>query len=125
MQSGRSVLSLNRSFSSSSLLGSWSSWSNLVTAPAKHLKRFMEPSGSDYQTMTNTTEEAFDEVSQEWQALVTSNPFDVNTFNYLEAVIQNNFGTVDNPHIVFTSDAPFRYKISPSFFKILPFVLYF
>jgi hypothetical protein len=88
--------------------GALSSWTNLVTAPVKHIKRLLEPSGVDYQTMTNTTEEAFDEVSQEWQALITANPFDLNTFQYLEAAIQNNFGTVDNPHVVFTSDAPFR-----------------
>lgn len=36
--------------------------------------------------MTNTTEEAFDEVSQEWQALVVGNPFDLQIFNYLENV---------------------------------------
>jgi len=34
--------------------------------------------------MTNVTEEAFDEVSHEWQTLVTHNAFDVNIFNYLE-----------------------------------------
>jgi hypothetical protein len=27
----------------------------------------------------------------------------------LEQVAHANFGTVDNPHVIFTSDAPFRY----------------
>lgn len=103
---------LSRNFSSSGLFGSLTTWTNLVTSPVKHVKRLLEPSGVDYQTMTNTTEEAFDEVGQEWQALITGNPFDVNTFQYLEAAIQNNFGTVDNPHVVFTSDAPFRYELT-------------
>lgn len=26
-----------------------------------------------------------------------------------EQVAQNNFGTIDNPHVIFTNDAPFRY----------------
>ena len=34
--------------------------------------------------MTNTTEDTFDEVAHEWQALVTHNAFDINVFNYLE-----------------------------------------
>lgn len=80
-----------------------------LRAPVKHLKRNVEPSASNYQTMTNTTEEAFDEVAQEWQALIVGNPYDVNTMNMLEQAMIQNFGTVDNPHVVFTSDAPFRY----------------
>jgi hypothetical protein len=37
-----------------------------LKAPVKHIKRTMEPSGTNYSMMTNTTEEAFDEVSHEW-----------------------------------------------------------
>ena len=77
-------------------------------APMKHFKRFAEPQGVNYSPLTNTTEEAFEEVSQEWHALVVGNPFDLNTFNPLEQVSHGNFGTVDNPHVIFTSDAPFR-----------------
>jgi ssDNA-binding Zn-finger/Zn-ribbon topoisomerase 1 len=91
------------------LMGHWNRIKSAVRAPIKHLKRNLEPSGTDNPTMPNTTEEAFDEVSQEWQALVVANPYDVNIMNMLEAVVQNNFGTVDNPHVVFTSEAPFRY----------------
>ena len=35
------------------------------------------------------------------------NPFDLQTYNYLEGVQLTNFGTVDNPTVVFTADAPF------------------
>lgn len=82
---------------------------NLVSTPLKHLKRAVQPSGVNYSPQLNTTSDAFEEVSQEWQAMMLSNPYDLNTFNYLEATSQTNFGTVDNPHVVFTSDAPFRY----------------
>lgn len=80
-----------------------------VTAPIKHAKALTEPTGNYYSPQTNTTEEAFDEVSQEWQAHVGTNPFDIQTFNALENAQLANFGTVDNPLVVFTADAPFRY----------------
>lgn len=37
------------------------------------------------------------------------NPFDMQTYNYLENAQLANFGTVDNPLVIFTADAPFRY----------------
>jgi hypothetical protein len=80
-----------------------------LTAPVKHIKRGFEPSGLNYSPWTNTTEEAFDEVAAEWQALIMSNPFDLQTHNLLEAAQLQNFGTVDNPAVIFTADAPFRY----------------
>ncbi|EGR32106.1 hypothetical protein IMG5_096630 [Ichthyophthirius multifiliis] len=80
-----------------------------LTAPIKHIKRTLEPTGQNYSRLTNTTEEAFDEVAHEWQALVAHNPFDINVFNYLENTQSSNFGTVDNPLVVFTSETPFRY----------------
>ena len=90
------------------LPNAWKRVRSAINAPKKHIKRLLEPSGQDYNPQTNTTEEAFDEVSQEWQALIMSNPYDLNTFNMLEGAMIANFGTVDNPHVVFTSDAPFR-----------------
>lgn len=80
-----------------------------VRAPVKHLKRNLEPTAANYNPFTNTTEEAFDEVAQEWQALIMGNPYDTQTMNMLEQAMVSNFGTVDNPHVVFTADAPFRY----------------
>ena len=104
---------ITRAFSTSptgkfNILNAFKSAKNAIYAPVKHLKRHFEPTGADYNPTTNTTEEAFDEVAQEWQAAVIANPFDTNTFNMLEQAMAANFGTVDNPHVVFTSDAPFR-----------------
>ena len=80
-------------------------------SPMKHLRRLNSSDANHYQPFTNTTADAFDEVSQEWQALIVSNPYDLQTYNYLEQVSSNNFGTVDNPHVVFTADAPFRFVV--------------
>ena len=90
------------------LASAWKRVQGAVKAPKKHIKRLLEPTGRDYNPTTNTTEEAFDEVAHEWQALITSNPYDLQTFNMLEGVMISNFGTVDNPHVIFTADAPFR-----------------
>ena len=54
-----------------------------ATAPIKHIKSLSEPTGNYYNPQTNTTQEAFDEVSQEWQAHLGNNPFDLQTFNAL------------------------------------------
>lgn len=78
-------------------------------APRKHIKAFMEPSGSEHSIQTNLTADGFDEVSSEWQAHFGGNPFDLQTYSYLEGVQLTNFGTVDNPTVIFTADAPFRF----------------
>ena len=93
------------------LSNSWNRLKKTVTAPRKHLKRLFQSEPGHNSPLTNTTAEAFDEVSQEWQALIIGNPYDLQTYNYLEQVSSNNFGTVDNPHVVFTADAPFRYVV--------------
>jgi Cytochrome c oxidase subunit Vb len=59
--------------------------------------------------MGNSTYEHFDEVAIEWQALLVGNTYDLQTFQPLEQVTQQNFGTVDNPHMIYSSDSPFRY----------------
>lgn len=105
---GRTFSSIQQGGSFFNLSNAWKRVQGAVSAPSKHLKRTLEPSGQDYNPLTNTTEEAFDEVAQEWQALIIGNPYDLNTFNMLEGAMIANFGTVDNPHVIFTSDAPFR-----------------
>lgn len=91
------------------ILNAFKGFRNALRAPVKHIKALTESSGNYYSPQTNTTEEAFDEVSHEWQAHLGGNPFDLQTYNYLENVQLSNFGTVDNPLVIFTADAPFRY----------------
>lgn len=91
------------------ILNSLRSLKEAAIAPRKHIKSFLEPSGIEHSVQTNLTAEGFDEVSSEWQAHFGGNPFDLQTYNYLEGVQLTNFGTVDNPVVVFTADAPFRF----------------
>lgn len=71
-------------------------------------KEMIEPKAIDNGIQTNANL-LFDDMSREWQAFVIGNSYDLNTFNTYTGVTQNNFGTVDNPHVIFTSDAPYRY----------------
>jgi hypothetical protein len=56
-----------RGFASFNILNSIKNFKNIFKAPIKHFKVANEAGGQDYSTQTNTTEEAFDEVLQEWQ----------------------------------------------------------
>ena len=91
------------------LYNSWNNIKQAIKAPKKHAKALFEPSGNEYSIQTNLTADGFDEVSSEWQAHFAGNPFDLQTYNYLEGAQLTNFGTVDNPCVVFTADAPYRF----------------
>ena len=58
--------SLKQSFNFS-IMNAFKGIRDAVRAPVKHVKSMIEPSGGYYSPQTNTTEEAFDEVSHEWQ----------------------------------------------------------
>ena len=100
---------LRRSFSTFNIVNSLNTLKEAVSAPLKHIKLFMQPGSRRITRYENPTANAFDERSAEWQALVTQNPFEIQIFNFLAAVQLGNFGTVDNPNVVFTADLPFRY----------------
>lgn len=100
---------LLRNFANSSRYNPLKGLTDALKAPRKHVRMAVQPEGIDKQSWGNQTAEAFDEVSQEWQAAITANTYDLHTQQYLDATIQPNFGTVDNPHVIVTSDAPFRY----------------
>lgn len=51
----------------------------------------------------------FDEEGAEWQALITQNSYEANIFMNLDMPQLQNFGTVDNPHLIYTSEVPFRF----------------
>ena len=67
-----------------------------------------EPMAEDHQTITHTNYR-FDEEGFEWQSLITKNSYEVNAFMNLDMPQLQNFGTVDNPHLIFTSEVPFRF----------------
>lgn len=68
----------------------------------------IQPSDETHHT-TGHTNFRFDEESSEWQALITKNSYESNIFMNLDMPQLQNFGTVDNPHYIYTSEVPFRF----------------
>ncbi|MBS1889987.1 MAG: hypothetical protein JST59_01735 [Actinobacteria bacterium] len=60
---------VRRGFASFNILNSIKNFKNALKAPIKHIKATTEAGGQNFSPQTNTTEEAFDEVSQEWQVI--------------------------------------------------------
>lgn len=68
----------------------------------------LTPTGGD-SGIIGTTNLAFDEVAQEWHSVITEAPYELANSQSLDVVGHNNFGTIDNPNVIFTGDIPFRF----------------
>lgn len=79
-----------------------------VSLPRRFLKLTTEAT-ENKATQGNLTKDAFDAVSQEWQAAIVGNTYDTQAMAHFDATVQQNFGTVNNPHVIYTADTPFRY----------------
>jgi hypothetical protein len=80
----------------------------MLHLPKRFANLVLEPRENN-STYGNVTADAFDAVSQEWQAAIIGNSYDLKVMEYFDAVAQMNFGTIDNPHVIYTADIPFRY----------------
>lgn len=88
--------------------GLMDSFRRAVSTPRAVMRDILTPTGKDAGPISHSNLN-FDEVSQEWQAVITESPYEVQNSQSLDTVVQNNFGTVDNPHVIFTGDVPFRF----------------
>ena len=88
--------------------GLYSSIKQIFTTPAKNIKHHLAPSGDNHAPIGHTNL-AFEEVAHEWISGIVQNTFEVNNNQNPEFAGQGNFGTVDNPHLIFTSEVPFRF----------------
>lgn len=80
---------------------------NLLRLPKKHLNEWNLPEGES--RPIGHTLLKFDEEANEFAAVILQDTYGVNTHVNYETISQPNFGTVDNPHVIFTADVPFRY----------------
>jgi hypothetical protein len=75
----------------------------------KHIVKVQnQPGHQDNQTLSHTNFR-FDEEAAEWQALITKNSYEEMIFLNQDMPQLQNFGTVDNPHLIYTSEVPFRF----------------
>lgn len=81
---------------------------NIAKVPLKYTRNMWQQSIAD-DNPTKQFEEVFDEEAGEWRALIMENSYDLNIYQHWDQIIQPNFGTVDNPNLIFTSDVPYRF----------------
>ena len=82
-----------------------------VRVPVKHLESFFEPHGKDYETQLPNTLNQYGNTAMVFNAYLTHNAIDMNTWHDMENTVHNQFGTVDNPVLIFTSDSSWRIVI--------------
>ncbi len=89
-------------------MGLFSSIKKVLESPSRALQKEVTPAGMDNPRVPNTALE-FEETASEWIAHVTGKVYERHIFQNPEAYGQGNFGTLDNPHLIFTNDIPFRF----------------
>ena len=71
--------------------------------PFRHLNAFFEPEGKDYESQLPNTTVNTGNTNMNFDAYLTENALDLNTWHDMEASQHHQFGTVDNPVLVFTT----------------------
>ena len=82
-----------------------------VRVPSKHLESYFEPQGRDYQSQLPHTETTYGNTAMVFNAYLTHNAIDMNTWHDMDNTVHSQFGTVDNPVLVFTTDSSWRLVI--------------
>lgn len=82
-----------------------------VRVPVKHLESYFEPEGKDYESQVPTTENLYGNSAMVFNAYLTHNAVAMNTWHDMDNTYHNQFGTVDNPVLVFTTDSSWRIVI--------------
>jgi hypothetical protein len=71
----------------------------------------MEPDGINYQTQLPEGYRTHGNTAASFSAYITQNSLELNQWHEMESVVHSQFGTVDNPVLIFTSDSSWRIVI--------------
>ena len=71
----------------------------------------MEPDGINYQTQLPEGYRTHGNTAASFSAYITQNALELNQWHEMESVVHSQFGTVDNPVLIFTSDSSWRIVI--------------
>jgi hypothetical protein len=82
-----------------------------VRVPMKHMESYFEPHGKDYESQLPNTENLHGNTAMVFNAYLTHNAIDMNTWHDMDNTYHNQFGTVDNPVLIFTTDSSWRIVI--------------
>lgn len=79
--------------------------------PLRHIQSFVEPDGYNYQSQMPEAYRLHGNTAATFSAKLTQNAFELNQWHEMESVVHTNFGTIDNPALIFTSDSSWRIVI--------------
>ena len=79
--------------------------------PMKHLQSLGEVNGSNYQTQIPEAYRLHGNTAMSFSASITNNAFELHQWHEMESTVHSQFGTVDNPVLIFTSDSSWRIVI--------------
>ena len=82
-----------------------------VHAPMRHIKAFMEPEGQQDESQLPDGYRTHGNTAAHFGAYLTHNALEMHQWHEMEATVHSQFGTVDNPVLIFTSDSSWRIVI--------------
>lgn len=82
-----------------------------VRVPWRHYQAFMQPDANHYESQMPETSRTYGNTAMNFSAFMTENSIDMNTWHDMESTMHSQFGTVDNPALIFTSDSSWRIVI--------------
>ena len=82
-----------------------------VQGTTRHLKAFMEPDGLNYESQLPDGYRQQGNTAAHFQATLNPNALNLNQWHEMDATVHSQFGTIDNPVLIFTSDSSWRIVI--------------
>lgn len=86
---------------------------NVFRKVKRHLDSLVEPNHRDYTSATVDPNASMYTNMRQFQAYLTKNAYDMAIFNEYDLWPHTNFGTIDNPLLIFSADASWRLVICP------------
>ena len=79
-----------------------------IRVPWKHINSILEPTGKDYESALPSGDFLHGNTAQNFSAYLTRSALEMNSWHDMDAAPHHQFGTVDNPALIFTSDSSWR-----------------
>ena len=82
-----------------------------LSTPLKHIRSFVEPDGIRYNSQLPEGYRTHGNTAASFTASIQPSAIDLNQWHEMESTVHSQFGTIDNPVLIFTSDSSWRIVI--------------
>ncbi len=82
-----------------------------LQVPLRHVQSFAEPDGYNHQSQMPEGYRLHGNTAASFSASFTQNSIELHQWHEMESTVHSQFGTVDNPVLIFTSDSSWRIVI--------------